>query len=75
MIMATLRVKPRAKPAEGNANQAPATLNHDNRAEEKGETQHAAGASPASYGSLREYLKTNHWRGGAECATSAPRPE
>jgi hypothetical protein len=60
MIMATLRAKARTKPADGNVKQNPAALSCDVPAQEKGPIQKALGDIPASCGSRREYLKTNH---------------
>ncbi len=58
--MATLRVKARAKPADGKANHNPATLTCDDPAQGKTPEQKVAGGTPARWRSLREYLKVNH---------------
>jgi hypothetical protein len=60
MIMATLRVKARARPADGKVNQNCAPLPCDSLAQEKDPVRKPADEIPASCGSLREYLKTNH---------------
>jgi hypothetical protein len=58
-MMATLHLKARTKPAEEKFSEQPAAAERDSPPQQQGEVQHAAGASPANYGSLREYLKTN----------------
>ena len=58
--MATLRLKPRTKPVEGEIKDAAGTMNHDKGPERKGEAPQTAGATPASHASLREYLKAGH---------------
>jgi hypothetical protein len=58
--MATLRVKARAKPADGGANQNCAPLPGDGPPQEQGPLRKPTDAIPANCGSLREYLKTNH---------------
>jgi len=58
--MATLRVKARAKPADGKANHNPATSTDDNPVQDNAPVQKAAGETPARCRSLREYLKANH---------------
>jgi hypothetical protein len=60
MIMATLRVKARPKPADGKVNQRCAPFPGDSPAQEKGPLGKPTDTIPASCGSLREYLKTNH---------------
>jgi hypothetical protein len=59
-VMATLRLKPRTKPAEGEIKDAAGTMNRDQSPEQKDEAPQTAGATPASHGSLREYLKASH---------------
>jgi hypothetical protein len=58
--MATLKVKARPKPANGQAAQSCAPLPGDRPAQQKGAVQKAGDAIPTSCASLREYLKTNH---------------
>jgi hypothetical protein len=58
--MATLRLKPRTKPATGNIKDAAAAMKQEHSAEQRGEVPQGAGATPAIPSSLREYLKTGH---------------
>ena len=58
--MATLRVKARAKPADGKANHDPATSTRGDPVQGKAPEQTAAGDTAANCRSLREYLKVNH---------------
>jgi hypothetical protein len=60
IIMATLRVKPRTRPADGKVDRNPATSTRDNPVQGKAPEQKAAGETPARCRSLREYLKVNH---------------
>jgi hypothetical protein len=60
MIMATLRVKARTTPVDAKVSQNPASLTRDSPLQEQGRVRKAADEMPASCGSLREYLKTNH---------------
>jgi hypothetical protein len=60
MIMATLTVKSRTKPDDGTVKQNPATSSRDRPAQDQGPIHQPVGDIPASCGSLREYLKTNH---------------
>jgi hypothetical protein len=59
-VMATLRLKARTKPVEGEIKEATGTVNRHKSPEEKSEGRQAAGAAPASYHDLREYPKTDH---------------
>jgi hypothetical protein len=60
IIMATLRVKARTKPADGKGEHNPATSTRDNPVQGKAPEQKAVGEIPAKCRSLREYLKVNH---------------
>ena len=59
-VMATLRLKPRTKPADGEIKDAAGAVNREQSLEHKGDVPQAAGAISAPPASLREYLKTNH---------------
>ncbi len=58
--MATLRVKARTKPTDEKLNPSPATATQNAPPQGKDPVSKAADASPASFSSLREYLKANH---------------
>jgi hypothetical protein len=58
--MATLRLKPRTKPAEGEINDATRTLERDKSGQDKAELRQLANARPNHPASLSEYLKTGH---------------
>ena len=58
--MATLRVKARTKPTDERLNRSPATATQSTPLQGKEPVSKAADASPASFSSLRAYLKANH---------------
>jgi hypothetical protein len=56
--MATLRLKPRTKPADGDIKDPAGSVKQEQSSERKGEVQQGAGATPAIPASLSEYLQT-----------------